>query len=238
VISAALMALILTAAYMCLSAGIAGQKLVEPRADIIQNARVAMALLTADLRGACPLAKDYAFLGMKRTVGEVEADNMDFATHNHTPKRAHEGDFCEESFYLDKDQATGQFSLWRRRNPLLAADPLSGGSKEQIAQGLLGARFEYSDGTDWYDNWGEVKGKAKAENSNREQSNLDGMPQAVRITLMFDSNPKSKPATPTEEHKPEPPLVFQTVALLNLADKLQGSSSGAADSSLPNGGGN
>jgi len=204
------MALILTAAYLCLSAGIAGQKLVEPRADIIQNARVAMALLAADLRGACPLAKDYAFLGMKRMVGEVEADNMDFATHNHTPKRAHEGDFCEESFYLDKEPATGQFNLWRRRNPLFAPDPLSGGSKEQIAQGLLGARFEYSDGTDWYDNWGEVKGKAKAENSNREQSNLDGMPKAVRITLLFDSNPKSKPTTATEERKPEPPLVFQT----------------------------
>src|SRR6185369_2943245 len=38
VISASLMALVLVAAYVCLSAGFASKKLVEPRADIIQNA--------------------------------------------------------------------------------------------------------------------------------------------------------------------------------------------------------
>ena len=234
------MALILTAAYLCLSAGIAGQKLVEPRADLLQNARVAMALLTADLRAACPLSSDYAFLGMKRMIGEVEADNMDFATHNHTPKHAHEGDFCQESFYLDQDKATGRFSLWRRRNPLMALDPLNGGSKEEIAQGLLGARFEYSDGTDWFDNWGEVKGRAKTENSNRERTNLEGLPKAVRLTLMFDSNPKTKPATanPAAEQPGEPPLVFQTVVTLNLADRDAGGSASAADNPTPNGGGN
>ena len=233
VISAALMALILTAAYLCLNAGIAGKKLVEPRADIIQNARVAMALLTADLRAACPLAKEYAFLGMQRTVGEMEADNMDFATHNYTPHRAREGDYCQESFYLDKNPRTGRFSLWRRRNPLFAPDPLSGGSKEEIAQGLLGARFEYSNGTDWFSNWGEIKGAAKAENSNRDQPNLTGMPQAVRITLLFDSNPKAQPAAPSEERQPEPPLVFQTVARLNLAGRTADAAAGPAGPPTP-----
>ncbi len=58
-ISAALMALIITCAYLCLSAGVKGQKIVEPRADIMQNARVAMSLMTADLRDACPLSKDF-----------------------------------------------------------------------------------------------------------------------------------------------------------------------------------
>src|SRR5436305_14851412 len=58
VISASLMAMILTAAYLCLNAAIAGQKLIEPRAEVIQNARVIMAMLGADLRSACPLSKD------------------------------------------------------------------------------------------------------------------------------------------------------------------------------------
>ena len=48
VISSALMALILVSAYLCLGAGIQGRNIVEPRADIFQNARVAMALLTAE----------------------------------------------------------------------------------------------------------------------------------------------------------------------------------------------
>ena len=228
VISAALMALILTSAYLCLRAAIAGQKLVEPRADILQNARVAASLLTADLRSACPLSTNYQFLGMRRKLGEVDADNLDFATHYYTPRRAREGDFCEVSYFIDKDEETGQFGLWRRRNPTMALDPLSGGSREQIAQGLLGVRFEYYDGTDWYDTWGDEKGDGKAATSNRDHPNLEGMPEAVRITLLFDSNPKSKPSPDAATRTPEPPLVFQTVARLNLADTAQRTASGAA----------
>ncbi|MGA2871553.1 MAG: prepilin-type N-terminal cleavage/methylation domain-containing protein, partial [Verrucomicrobiota bacterium] len=128
VISSALMALILVSAYLCLSAGVAGKNIVEPRADIFQTVRVTLALLTADLRGACPLPGDSAFLGMKRMVGDTEADNLDFATHNYTPRRAQEGDFCETSYYVQQDPQSGHFSLWRRRNPTLAPDPMSGGS--------------------------------------------------------------------------------------------------------------
>ena len=218
VISAALMALILVSAYLSLSAGIAGKKIVEPRADIFQTVRVTLALLSADLRGACPLPGDSAFLGMKRMIGETEADNLDFATHNYTPRHAHEGDFCETSYYVEQDPQSGHFSLWRRRNPTLALDPMSGGSQEEIAQDIVGVRYEYSDGQNWYDDWGEVKGKDKTENSQRQQSNLEGLPKAVRITLMMDSNPQSKTNPATGQRIIEPPLVFQTVAQLELAD--------------------
>ena len=111
VISSALMSLILVSAYLCLNAGLNSRKLIEPRAEIIQNARVAMALLSADLRSACPLAKEYQFLGTRRLLGQMDADNLDFATHNYTPRRPREGDFCEVSVYLDQDRETGQFSL-------------------------------------------------------------------------------------------------------------------------------
>lgn len=221
VISSALMALILVSAYLCLSAGIAGKKIIEPRADIFQTVRVTLAMLTADLRGACPLPGDSAFLGMKRMIGETEADNLDFATHNYTPRHAHEGDFCETSYYVEQDPQTHRFSLWRRRNPTLAIDPLSGGSKEEIAEDIIGMRYQYSDGDDWYDDWGEVQGKDKAANSQRQQSNLEGLPRAVRVTLLMDSNPKSKTDPMTGQRAIEPPLVFQTVAQLNLADASQ-----------------
>ena len=247
VISSALMALILVSAYLCLSAGVAGKNIVEPRADIFQTVRVTLALLTADLRGACPLPGDSAFLGMKRMVGDTEADNLDFATHNYTPRHAREGDFCETSYYVQQDPQSGHFSLWRRRNPTLAPDPMSGGSQEEIAQDIIGVRYEYSDGEDWYDTWGEVEGKAKAANSQIQPSNLEGLPEAVRITLMMDSNPKSKKDSTTGERIIEPPLVFQTVVQLNLAEvtdntgnssSSSGSSSSAQlQSGMPNGGG-
>jgi hypothetical protein len=244
VISAALMSLILVSAYMCFDAGIRARRMIEPRVEVFQNARVAMALLSADLRSACPLSKDFEFLGMHRTEGALPADNLDFATHNYTPRHEREADFCEESFFLDKDPATGRFSLFRRRNPTLAPDPLTGGSREEIATGLLGARFEYSDGADWYDTWGEIKG-TKKETSMREQPNLSGMPEAVRITLWFDSDPETKIAAGSEE-RTNVPMVFQSIARLMLADNASpgdsGNSSDDTDSSgqttQGNGGGN
>src|SRR5437016_3900826 len=64
VISSALMALILVSGYACLNAAVSSRKTIEPRLEVFQNARVAMAIMSADLRAACPLSKDYDFLGM------------------------------------------------------------------------------------------------------------------------------------------------------------------------------
>lgn len=221
IISAALMALILVSAYACLSACLASQKMIEPRADVLQNARVAMALMTADLRNACPLSPDFAFLGMHRMLGKVEADNLDFATHNYTPRHSREGDFCEVSYFVDKDPATGQYCLYRRRNPTLALDPLSGGSREKIAQDVLGVRFEFFDGVDWYESWGSTNSNNALNTSPEVQSSDEGLPEAVRITLLFDSNPQANPTTTEGEPSGSAPLAFQTVVRLVLADRTQ-----------------
>jgi len=233
-ISSALMALILVSGYICLNAAIASQKVIEPRVEVLQNARVAMAVMTADLRSACPLSKEYDFLGMHRMLGEVPADNLDFATHNYTPRRPTEGDFCQTSLFLERDPRFGQFTLWRRRNPRIALNPLSGGSREEIATGLLGLKFEYYDGYEWYDSWGDVERRGKAQSSQRERYNLEGLPEAVRITLWFDPNPRSRQAAASQGATNGPPLVFQTVARLNLADVPQPSgSSGGSDTGGP-----
>ncbi len=251
-ISSALMALILVSAYMCLGAGFSAQKLIEPRAEIIQNGRVALALMAADLRAACPLSKSDDFIGTTRTLGDIEADNLDFATHNYTPRHAREGDFCQESFYLDKDLETGQFSLWRRRNPTIALDALSGGSKDEIAKSVVGFKLEYYDGLDWYDTWGEDKSSEKQpdkkKNAASDETNLSGLPEAVRITLLLDSNPRKKnPDLVTGGEKPEPPFIFKTVVRLNLAAASQSSAdssdtgntdSTASPGQMPGNGGN
>ncbi len=104
VISAAIGAMILTAAALCLNASIASQKMIDPRVDAMQCARVALALMSADLRAACPLDKSYAFLGDHRVIGDMEADNIDFATHNYSPRHPREGDYCETSYFWTRVQ--------------------------------------------------------------------------------------------------------------------------------------
>src|SRR5678816_3002670 len=155
IISASLMALILTSGYMCLNSGFASQKLIEARADAVQNARVAMSIMSADLRSACVLSKEFQFLGMHRMLGDAEADNLDFGTHNYTPGRPGEADFCEVSYFVGIEPQSGQLSIWRRRDPTPDDEPLSGGSREEIARGVRGLQFEYYDGIEWFDEWGD-----------------------------------------------------------------------------------
>ena len=211
-ISAAVASIILVASYLCLSAGVASQKLIEPRTEVLQSARVALAMMSADLRSACSLCPDFDFVGEQRAIGEMEADNLDFATHYYIPARPGEGDYCQVSYFVDKGRGTEDFSLWRRRNPRLAPDPLSGGSREEIARGLRGLTLEYYDGRDWYDNWGDASVKKKLKYTTTEAPNLSGFPEAVRITLLLDPNPEKS------AEKKEPPLAFQTVVRLELAD--------------------
>lgn len=217
VISASLMAIILVGAYLCLSSGLASQKLIESRGEAVQSARVAMALMSADLRGACALSKDIQFIGMDRMLGEVEADNLDFATHHYTPRRAGEGDFCEVSYFVREDGVPGQFSLWRRRDPKLDDQPLSGGRREEILRGLRGLRLEYYDGFVWYDEWGDAEGRGKKQNSLKEKPNLAGMPEAVRITLWIEPGSRFSKTAASKAEKAELSLMFQTVVRLNLA---------------------
>jgi len=218
-ISVTIAALILGAAYGTLNAGFASQKMIEPRLDTIQSARVAMALLTADLRGACPLSKDDDFLGAQRQIDGAEADNLDFGTHNFTPNRPHEGDFCQVSYYVEKDPRSGDLTLWRRRNPRFAPNPLAGGAREPIIRGITSLRFEYYDGDDWYDTWGETTKKARLSAS--PQPNASGLPVAVRVTLALPASPSVNKTS--EGTNSEPPLVFRTVAPLELAALFQDS---------------
>jgi prepilin-type N-terminal cleavage/methylation domain-containing protein len=220
-ISAAIMSLVLGAAYACLRAGLRGRRTVELRSLAVQRARVALQRMAADLRGACPLSSDREFGGQPRTLNGVKADLLDFATHHYTPRNLHEGDFCEVSYFLDPDPGTGAFSLWRRRDASPDLEPMGGGLRELIADGLRGLRFEYYDGLDWYDEWGDPEGKQVGRPQALLPVNATGLPEAVRISLWVDTEPAprraaSNRAGQTKDHE-APSLMFQTVARLNLA---------------------
>jgi hypothetical protein len=259
------MALILVSGYLCLNAAVASQKQIEPRLTVIQNARVAMAIMGADLRAACPLSKECDFLGADGLAGDIEADNLVFATHNYTPRRANEGDFCEVSYFLRREPQSGQYVLYRRRNPIIAQYPYAGAKDaglvaakdEEIGRGLLGFRLEYYDGLDWYDSWGELTQPGKVKSSLRLMPNLEGLPLAVRITLWFDADPRPKavvaknagaPPAPNNDNVSVPdntspetatvkePLVFQTVVPIELAAAPQRSSTGDSGANAATGG--
>lgn len=238
-ISSALMVLILASAYLSLRSALQSQRTVREREEVLQNARVAMKLITDDLRNACPLAPDQDFLGMKRTLGDAEADNVDFGTRNYTPKGAGEADRCEVSYFASRNRKTRELILWRRRDATRDAEPFDGGRREEIARGLVSFRLEYYDGYEWYDEWGDINGKQKARSQAAAavRYNAEGLPEAVRVTMVFSA----RPAQPTNSdndaegsiaNASEPPMTFQTIVRV-----LQGGTAEPDPGAAVNGGG-
>ncbi len=211
-ISAGLMTVVLTSAYLCLSAGLSGQRLIEQRGDAVQTARVVLSLIAADLRAAIPLDPNLEFSGMHRDIEGAEADNIDFATRNYTPRSPREPDYCETSYYLMRDPRSPGFVLMRRRDPTPDPQPLEGGFKEEIARGITSLRFEFYDGIEWFDEWGDPEGKYKGMTF--PPSNSYGLPAAVKITITLDPETRRGPKKPDEESKA--PLTFQTTARIDL----------------------
>jgi type II secretory pathway pseudopilin PulG len=232
-LSTALMAMILATVALCLRAAVSGRTLIDARGDALQSARVAMSLLTADLRAAYPLSQDMEFIGMRRSLDGRDADNIDFATLNHWPRGPEESDVCAVSYFLDRDIQSGTFQLSRRRNavPVVepGADPLGGGTRETISEGIRGFRLEYYDGLDWYDEWGDPRGRRRSSDSLMAPANLAGMPEAVRITISVEPELRHQPDR-LERPDPEPPLILQTVVRLNLAGIAAIGPAGTAES--------
>jgi type II secretory pathway component PulJ len=225
VVSGTLMALILGAAYACLRAGVEAERTLDPRLDALQGGRVAVALLTADLRCAAPLAPDSEWVGLRGEREGARFDRLDFGTLNYTPRRAGVGDFCQVSYRVETDPETGGRVLWRRRNPRLGVDPFSGGVREELVAGVRRFALEYYDGFEWFEAWGDPRERAKAETSNRSVYNVEGMPRAVRISLWLDPARRSGSARErgaSGRKVEEPPLRFETVVAVAVPRRWPG----------------
>lgn len=224
VISVALASVILMAAYACMSAALAGRDTVESRSTAIQGARVALDRIAADLRAALPLSSEFEFLGMQRTLGDARTDNLDFATHNYSPRGDREGDICEVSYFVSQSPETGRLTLWRRRDPIADGKPLEGGYREEILEGVRELRYEYYDGFDWYDEWGDTGIDLENADTTYLAANLYGMPEAVRITLTLEAEAGEPRGGDSEADAAM--LAFQTVVRLELAAAAFNSSFG------------
>lgn len=232
VVSSTVMVGIIASAYLCLVSGTKGQRMVERRMDILQNARVALDLMAQDLRAACVLHEDSSFLGMNRTLkgpdgGEVESDNLDFATHNHEPAGPGESDACEVSYFIDRNPRTGGLCLFRRRDATPDVDPLAGGTREEIAVGVRGFRLEYFNGFHWYDRWGESPTSQETYSNDPDRTDMEGslgigLPEAVRISLALGSEEDERPGQRSGTRVKSPPLLFQSVVRLCLAGRTRG----------------
>lgn len=190
---------IIASSYFCLHAGFTTQAALDDHMEQLQKARVVLSLMTKDLRHACVWSEDFTFVGMDRTLGNLEADNLDFATHNWSPRTPGEGDLCEVSYYLNRNPQTGELGIWRRRDTSPDPEPTAGGEREELIGGVRALRFEYYDGFSWYDEWGRVDPRRELpsepprptdqSSTSLLSGNLYGLPDAVRISIALGEGP-------------------------------------------------
>ncbi len=211
IVGLSLMTAVVGGAFLALNAGMSSQEFAYQRMETLQRARAALALIAADLRSACVWdSMQFELIGVDRKLGEIEADNIDFATHNYRPARPGEADFAEVSYFVDRNPLSGELGIWRRRDPTPDELPMEGGQKEEIIRGVRQLRFEYTDGYVWYDSWGSTRmedreqrprpgqNRGNEPGSENEGSpgeedptdpsllmagNLYGLPKAIRITI-------------------------------------------------------
>lgn len=244
-ITVALASIVLASAYGILRAGLVTQRDVEYRADVIQSGRVALDWMSRDLRSAVALSENMEFVGMSRMIETVEADNLDFATRYGKPTLPGESDFKEVSYFLRSNERVGGLSLCRRVDPTLDEEPLSGGRIEELIRHVAGLKFEYYDGLEWFDDWGSSEPLDLETIDPLLQSNLTGMPVAVRISLRLALGPHKRPqsgrgasafSTPTAdlEEAGRQFMTFKTVVQLQLADLVSESTSTSGTGSTSN----
>lgn len=260
-VGVAVMSGVIASAYLCLHAGFTSQSALNAHLDELQKARVILALIAKDLRHACVWSKDAPFIGLDRTLGTMEADNLDFTTHHWSPQSPGEGDTCEVSYYVNQNARTGEIGVWRRRDTSPDPELTAGGQEEELITGISELRFEYYDGFLWYDEWGQVDPRRElprepTQSGNTSSTsllagNLYGLPDAVRISIAFggdeesDAEPAEPPRTAAPPETAEPPetmqstapvdvsgaRVYQTVVHLNLAARARSASSSTTSSS-------
>ena len=208
---------VIASSYYALDAGLAARDVVSERSDALQKARIALEILRADLRAACAWDDEFEFVGLDREVSGADADNLDFASHRWTPWKPGQSDIVEVSFYIEKSRVDGRRALWRRIDPTPDGQPLEGGFREELMSGVEALRFEYSDGFEWYDEWGkQVQRTRELTERSLFQTNDSGLPDAVRVTVSMAPDAK-----PSRIRSSAPPVTLQTTVFLPLAERVR-----------------
>lgn len=173
--------LILGALYGSYSAGLRIWHAGMNRADLYQNARVALDVMSRDLEAAflSPHNSGTRFLGRDVTDEEtgLPRDELSFIAINNDPYLGMSGqsDLTEISYFIDIDPETPERWLQRRQDPTLDRNPLAGGHSSLLGIRVIALDFRYLAGAEkWHEQW-------------NSQSRI---PRAVRITLTVEADPE------------------------------------------------
>lgn len=181
ILSIIITSLILGALYGCYAAGLQSWHQGMSRADLYQNGRAALDIMSRDLEAAFLSPNDFG----TRFVGEdfqdpetgADMDRLTFIAVNHEPYLGMTGqsDLTEISYFIDTDPKTPERWLQRRVDATPDRDPFSGGGVSLLGIRVVALDLRYLGGQDkWAYMWDSKR----------------AIPRAVRITLTVEPDPR------------------------------------------------
>lgn len=204
VIAGTIAAMLLGAVTLALSQLGKTRNIARDRVEAFQRATTAMETVRREV--VATLRSDDLFdsrfmlttrSGNARTGGYDRSELLIFNTSlrpTHPIDYQGEGTEYEVALRVEEDDLGS--ALWRRRDPVPDEVPDGGGMAEPIADGIIGLQIEASDGEGgWNPEW---------------DSDYDGIPKLVRITVTADGTPVGKDPDSTT-----PQITLQTMVAID-----------------------
>jgi prepilin-type N-terminal cleavage/methylation domain-containing protein len=179
ILACVMMSILFSATYASLSQAVRSRDRGVSRAQAFTRASLAADLIARDLAStlrASDLAETKLAIVRQGRPGSG-LDGLLLFTHLDRPVRPAsgqpEGAECETQYRLEplpqSADAAPLYALWRRRAPVPDEYPDAGGVAVQLVDGLRSLTIEAFSGSEWLPEW---------------DSDLDGLPYAVRLTVV------------------------------------------------------
>ena len=166
--------IIMGACYTSLRTVLDADEAVGGRCALSQEGRRALDEMAGAMRAALTVGGSGAqFVGEDAERDGLPDDRVTFYTVSDRPARLDEveSDIYEVSFFVVRDEETGEGSLARRKDPGVDDDFNNGGILTQIAMDVVGLDVEYYDGLSWQDEW--------------TPDESTGIPEAMRVSIVL-----------------------------------------------------
>lgn len=175
VVSIGILVVILTIIYGTFNSSMKAFTAMENRGDAYGQARLVLNRMAEEIGSLYRSDENpnTGLLGEDREEYDLPFDSLHFTSLSHVRwvRDNRESELCEIGYYLEREQDTEKSFLFRREDWNVDGTLEEGGIALELAEGIDGLNFRFSDGDEWVDEWDSRIKK--------------GLPKAIEVELIM-----------------------------------------------------
>ncbi len=214
-VAVAVTAMILSIVYSTFARTIESKDYVELGNEAYHKARWAMDKITLDLASSFvhpSRSSNTLFYGLSHEINGMPMDEIHFTSFAHVQLNPNvpASDQCEISYKVAWIPELERFQLWRREDPVIDDQPMSGGEELVILDDMFAFNLRYYDALEWRDQWDsrpfddlfDEEGNPIVPEVNQTDEMIKAVPVAAEVTLAV-MGPSLRPIVFTSKVKIE-----------------------------------